>query len=89
MGSEVQGTLKREMIKTNRELSNKCSLTVYNILFVPKKKASQGTVAHLTTVIARKHSLQYYTLLILLTQSKAYLSKAVTRQHRQPRNVAQ
>ena len=65
----------------------KCSLNAYNILFVPKK-ASQGTVAHLTsvTVIARKHSLQYYTLLILLTESKANLSRAVTRQHK---NVAQ
>ena len=64
MGSEVQGILKREMVYTNHELSAKslswkCSLNAYN-MFVPKK-ASQGTVAHLTTVIARKHSLQYYT----------------------------
>ena len=37
-----------------------------------QKKASQGTVADLATVtvIARKQSLQYYTLLILLTESK-------------------
>ena len=64
----------------------KCSLNAYNILFVPKK-ASQCTVAHLITgtVIARKQSLQYYTLLILLTESKAILSRAVTRQHK---NVA-
>ena len=50
----------------------KISLNAYNILFVPKK-ASQCTVAHLTTgtVIARKHSLQYYTLLMLLTESKS------------------
>ena len=58
------------------------------MLFVPKN-ASQGTVAHLITVIARKHSLQYCTLLILLTENKAYLSRAVTRQQRQHRNVAQ
>ena len=51
-----------------------------------QKKTSQGTVAPLTTVIPRKHSLQYYTLLILLTESKANLSRAITRQHR---NVAQ
>ena len=64
-----------------------CSLNAYNILFV-QKKTSQGTVAHLTTVtvIARKHSLPYFTMLILLTESKANLSRAVTRQHK---NVAQ
>ena len=51
-----------------------------NVLWM---KASQGTVAHLTTVtvIARKHSLPNYTMLILLTESKANLSRAVTRQH--------
>ena len=62
---------------------------MYITLFIQEKKASQGTVAHLTTVIARKHSLQFYTLLILLTESKANLSRAVTRQHRQYRKVAQ
>ena len=93
MGSEVQGILKREMVNTNHEfstksLSEKCSLNAYNILFVPKK-TSQDTVAHLTKVIPRKHSLQYYTLWMLLTESKANLSRAVTRQHRQHRNLAQ
>ena len=52
------------------------------------QKTSQGTVAHLTKVGPRKHSLQHYTLLIPLTESKANLSRAVTRQHRQHRNVA-
>ena len=55
---------------------------------VYQKKASQGTVAHLTTVtvIAKRHKLPYFTMLTLLTESKANLSRAVTRQHK---NIAE
>ena len=60
-----------------------------HITYCLYKKTSQGTEAHLRKDIPRNHSLQYYTLLILLTESKANLSRAVRRQHRQHRNVAQ